>query len=47
MHGAAVYVKEGLPFVRNLSLENATDSYLCFQLAFMVSKGLLSPPTKC
>ena len=30
MHGLAVYVKEGLPFARDLSLENSTDSYLCF-----------------
>ena len=30
MHGLAVYVKEGLLFVRNLSLENSGDSYLCF-----------------
>ena len=33
MHGLAVYVKEGLPFTRDLSLENSADSYLCFQLA--------------
>ena len=33
MHGFAVYVKEGLPFVRSLSLENSADSYLCFRLA--------------
>ena len=33
MHGLAVYVKEGLSFVRDLSLENSADSYLCFQLA--------------
>ena len=26
MHGLAVYVKEGLPFVRDLSLENSADS---------------------
>ena len=26
----AVYVKEGLPFARNLSLENSADSYVCF-----------------
>ena len=37
MHGLAVYVKEGLPFARNLSLENSADSYLCFQLAFLHS----------
>ena len=30
MHGLAVYVKEGLPFPRDLSLENYEDSYLCF-----------------
>ena len=29
MHGLAVYVK-GLPFARDLSLENSSDSYLCF-----------------
>ena len=30
MHGLAIYVKEGLPFARDLSLENSADSYLCF-----------------
>ena len=30
MHGLAVYVKEGLPFARDLSPENSADSYLCF-----------------
>ena len=28
MHGLAVYVKEGLPFARDLSLENSADSYV-------------------
>ena len=28
MHGFAVYVKEGLPFARDVSLENSADSYL-------------------
>ena len=37
MHGLAVYVKEGLPFVRDLSLENSVDSYLCFRLAILHS----------
>ena len=37
MHGLAVYVKEGLPFVRDLSLENSADSYLCFRLALLPS----------
>ena len=32
MHGLAVYVKEGLPFARDLSLENSADSYLCLRL---------------
>ena len=30
MDGLAVYVKEGLPFACDLSLENSADSYLCF-----------------
>ena len=30
MHGLAVYLKEGLPFAQDLSLENFADSYLCF-----------------
>ena len=37
MHGFAVYVKEGLPFAQDLSLENSSDSYLCFQLALLHS----------
>ena len=37
MRGLAVYVKEGLPFARNLSLENSADSYLCFQLVLLHS----------
>ena len=35
MHGLAVYVKEGLPFARDLSLENSADSYLRFWLALL------------
>ena len=35
MHSLAVYVKEGLLFVRDLPLENSADSYLCFQLALL------------
>ena len=30
VHGLAVYEKERLPFARDVSLENSTDSYLCF-----------------
>ena len=37
MYGLAVYVKEGLPFAWNLSLENFADSYLCFRLALLHS----------
>ena len=37
MHGLAVYVKEVLPFGRELSLENSADSYLCFWLALLHS----------
>ena len=37
VHGLAVYVKEGLPFARNLYLENSADSYLCFRLALLHS----------
>ena len=34
MHFLAAYVKEGIRFAQNLSLENSVDSYLCFQLAY-------------
>ena len=37
MHGLAVYVKERLPFARDLSLENSADSYLYFRLALLHS----------
>ena len=33
MHSLPVYVKAGLPFAWDLSLENSEDSYLCFRLA--------------
>ena len=36
-HGLAVYVKEGLPFAQELSLENSAYSYLCFRLALLHS----------
>ena len=36
MHGLTVYVKEGLPFAGELSLETA-DSYLCFRLVLLHS----------
>ena len=37
IHGLAVYVKEGLPFAQDLSLENSADSYLYFRLALLYS----------
>ena len=37
MYGLAVYVKEGLPFARGLSLENSAVSYLHFRLALLHS----------
>ena len=37
MHGLAVYMKEGLPFARNLPQENSAHSYLCFRLALLQS----------
>ena len=33
MHTLALYVKEGFPFARDLSLENSAYSSLCFRLA--------------
>ena len=42
MHGLAVYVKEGLPFARDLSPENSAHSYLCFRLALLHSVLLFS-----
>ena len=32
MHGLAVYVKEELPFARDLSIKNSADFYSCFRL---------------
>ena len=37
MHGVAVYVRERLPFARNLSLEKSADSYECFRLVLLHS----------
>ena len=52
MRGLAVYVKEGLPFAWDLSLENSADSYLCFWLALLHSVSCFSllyqpPSTWC
>ena len=37
IRGLAVYGKEGLPFARDVSLENSADSYLCFRPALLHS----------
>ena len=37
VHDLAVYVKEGLPFARNLFLEHSEESYICFWLALLHS----------
>ena len=37
MHGLAVYLQEGLPFARDLYLENSADSYLGFRLDLLHS----------
>ena len=37
MHGLTVYVKERLPFARDLPLENSADSNLCSQMALLHS----------
>ena len=34
-------MKEGIPFARDLSLENSADSYLCFRLALLHSASYL------
>ena len=38
MHSLTVYVKEGPPFARDLSLENSADSYLCFRLLYFTQR---------
>ena len=37
MYGFVVHVKEGLPFIRKVSLGNSADSYVCFRLALLHS----------
>ena len=43
MHGLAIYVKKGLPFSQDLSLENSVDSY-CFRLALLHSVSYFFSP---
>ena len=52
MHDVAVYVMEGLPFARDVSLENSVDSCLCFRLVLLLSVSCLfflceSPSSLC
>ena len=35
-HALGVYDKEGLPFARDLSLENSVDSYFCFPRLYFI-----------
>ena len=44
IHGLTVYVKEGLPFAQDLSLENSVDSYICFRLALPHSVSYFFSP---
>ena len=41
MHRLAVYMKEGVPFAQDLSLENSADSTLCFRMALLHSVSYL------
>ena len=43
MHDLAVYVKEGLPFERDLSLENSADSSCVFELLYFTLSYFLFP----
>ena len=36
MHGLAVYMKEGLPFAQDLSLENSSQATLLRWLSFLL-----------
>ena len=37
MHGLTVYMEEGIPLTRELSLQNSAHSYLCLRLALLHS----------
>ena len=45
MHGLAVYLKEGLPFARDVSVESSVDSYLRFPLALLHSASYFFLPS--
>ena len=36
MHGFVVYMKRGLPFAQDVSLENSANSYLCFDWLYFI-----------
>ena len=36
VHGLAVYVKEGLPLARDLSLENSVNCYYIFEWLYFI-----------
>ena len=40
IHCLEVYVKEGLPFAQDLSLENSADSCMCFRLFDSISSNI-------
>ena len=42
MHGLVVYVKEGLPFTGDLTLQNSADSYLRFRLTLLHSFSFIN-----
>ena len=42
IHGLAVFVKEGLPFTRDLPLENSVESYLYFRPFLLLSVSYFS-----
>ena len=42
IHGLTVFVKKGLPFARDLCLENSTNSYLCFRLTVCITQCITS-----
>ena len=42
MHGLALYIKEGLPFAWDLSLENSAIYFLCFRVALLLFPLLIT-----
>ena len=44
MQGLAVYVKDGLPFERDLPQKHSVDSYFCFSTSFTLLSALILFP---